>query len=133
MVMGQTPTPGRIVLVRVNPVDNAGADELPGIITGVDKDGTVSVSVFSATGALTALSDVTLYDTREDLDAGLSEHIALLPPRPPLDAHLGPYSATDVLPWVNAARWPSVPASTPPAAPPAAPPVSPVSPAPAIA
>jgi hypothetical protein len=116
MAMGQTPTPGRIVLVRVDPATNAGADELPGIITAVGKDGTVSVSVFSTGGTLTPLPDVTLYDSRESLEAGLSEHVDLLPPRPQGDAWRGPYGPVDVLPWVNAARWPTVtPAPAPPA------------------
>jgi len=67
-------TPGRIVLVTVNPDTNDGHDVAPAIVTAVDKDGLVNVRVFGATGADWAASGLPLYGDRRECDKHGDDH-----------------------------------------------------------
>lgn len=65
-----TPSLGRIILVNVQPVTNNGSDTAPAVITRVWSDTMVNVRVLLDTSTNPPnLTSVTLYPTREDLDA----------------------------------------------------------------
>lgn len=98
------PTPGRVLLVLVRPNDNDGADTAPGIVTSVNDDGTVNLTVFTEIDAqpVGRLRGVQVVDDRQAADDELAKHVDDLPrrrdePEPtPIDA----------APWIKVAHWP---------------------------
>jgi hypothetical protein len=100
----QKPTQGRILRVLVRPDDNAGVDTAPAMVTSVNDDDTVNLTVFTELDLMPVrrLYGVQVFASRGAAEKELTKHVDDLPKRKG-EPDPGPLDAT---PWIKVAYWP---------------------------
>ncbi len=110
----QTPAAGRILLVAVHPDDNTGRPESPAIVTGVNDDGTVNVTVFGNNQLPPGqLWSVPVYADRAAAEELLAEQLGNVRDRKADDGTVVKATLHDVTRWVPVAYWPTIAPATP--------------------